>query len=204
LAESFLAAGHKHSRLVFVVAEECRGQYLEVAGCEYLYHPNPGITGMTKPLNYGADRVMEQADIMVAVGHDVVIRTKDWEQQVLAAHEKVLVSYPDDGLNGGNLATAAFLDARIVRALGYMAPPSIRHLYIDNWWMAVGRGLNSLAYLPGVYWEHIHPFAGKREMDETTGAVNTYARHMEDRDAFHRYLGTSFSDDMAKIREALA
>lgn len=204
LAQSFLEKPHEHSRLVFVVDEDERNRYQEVAGCEYLYRPSTGELGATAPLNWAAMQLVDTADVLAMVGHDTLIRTREWEQIVSTAMEKSLLAYPDDCIQRGNLATNIFMDARIVKALGYMAPPSIRHLFIDNFWMQLGGALRSISYLPGVVFEHIHPIVGKRMWDETTTALNTRKAYHDGEAQFRAYMADRFEIDLAKVLEKMA
>jgi hypothetical protein len=202
LAESWLAS-RWYSRLVFVVPEEHRQMYREVAGCEYLYHPVAGITGMTLPLNWAAMQLVDQADSLMALGHDTIIKTMDWERLVMAHVGKKAVIYPDDGIQHEWLPTMAWLDARVVKALGYMAPPSIKHLYIDNFWHTLGSNLESIKYLPDVYFEHVHPTVGKRAWDETTGQLNTREAYQAGKDQFLAYMCSRFFRDLDKAKAAM-
>jgi hypothetical protein len=203
LAESFLEKPHEHSRLVFVVDEDERNRYQEVAGCEYLYRPSTGELGATAPLNWAAMQLADTADVLAMVGHDTVIRTPGWEINVQLGLQNFLMVYPDDGIQRGNLPTNIFMDARMVRALGYMAPPSIKHLFIDNFWLELGRRLNSIAFLPGVVFEHIHPIVGKRMWDETTTALNTRKAYHDGQDQFLCYMACNFDQDVALVEGAL-
>ena len=202
LAASWLPT-RQFSRLVFVVPEEQRAMYSTVAGCEYLYHPANGIRGMTEPLNWAAMQLVDQADALMALGHDTIIRTADWEARVDSHISTKAVIYPDDGIQHERLPTVAWLDARVVKALGYMAPPSIRHLYIDNFWHALGNNLESIKYLPDVLFDHIHPCVGKRAWDETTGALNTREAYLAGKDQFLAYMCSRFFRDLDKAKAAM-
>ena len=53
----------------------------------------------------------------------------------------------------------------IINALGYMAPPTLQHLFVDNVWYAWGRN-TSMKYLEETHIEHMHPIAEKAEWDD--------------------------------------
>jgi hypothetical protein len=202
LADSWFET-RENTRLVFVVPEEQRAMYSTVGGCEYLYHLASGVRGMTEPLNWAAMQLVDQADALMALGHDTIIRTQDWMFRVEEWVGRKAVIYPDDGIQHERLPTSAWLDARVVKALGYMAPPSIRHLYIDNFWHTLGCNLNSIKYLPDVLFEHIHPCVGKRAWDETTGALNTREAYLAGKDQFLAYMCSLFFRDLDKAKAAM-
>jgi hypothetical protein len=109
------------------------------------------------------------------------------------------VVYGNDLLQGENLPTAVFLRSEIVQKLGYMAPPSLIHLYLDNFWLELGRA-TSIKYLPNVIIEHMHPAIGKAEWTESYREVNDQALYNTDELAFKQYMETQFAADLEKLR----
>jgi hypothetical protein len=172
--------------------------------CEYFYHPSIGVRGMTEPLNWAAMQLVDEADSLMALGHDTIIHTPLWEEKVMEWVGQKAVIYPDDGIQHERLPTSAWLDARVVKALGYMAPPSIRHLYIDNFWHTLGCNLDSIKHLPDVLFEHIHPCVGKRAWDETTGLLNSREAYHAGKDQFLAYMCSRFFRDLDKAKAAMA
>lgn len=90
----------------------------------------------------------------------------------------------------------------IVRTLGWMAPPTLEHLYIDNAWKTLGKGMGRLRYLPDVILEHMHPAAGKAEMDGTYHQANSGAQDQRDHAAFDAWVRDGLPGDLAKLRAA--
>jgi hypothetical protein len=88
----------------------------------------------------------------------------------------------------------------IVRALGYMAPPALTHLFVDDFWRDLGRAADCLRYLPEVVVEHLHPIAGKAEWDEGHKRVNAASMYAADRVAYTRYRATQFRADVVKVQ----
>lgn len=147
--------------------------------------------------------------VVGVMGDDHLPRTEGWDETLLAAAFGG-IAYGNDLLQGGNLCTAAFLDARIPRALGYLAPPQLRHLYVDNVWMDWGRGIGHLNYQDDVVIEHVHPGANKAPWDAGYEAVNGRETAQRDLEQYHQYCGHrqpaegQCALDVAAIREALA
>ncbi len=99
------------------------------------------------------------------INDDHLIRTKGWEEKVISALKNGGVAYGNDLIQGQRLATAATFSGDIIRKLGVVSLPELEHLYIDNYWMEIGRGIGKLFYLPDLIIEHMHPAAGKAPMD---------------------------------------
>jgi hypothetical protein len=124
------------------------------------------------------------------MGDDHMPRTPFWDQVLVAsmdARPGPVVAYGDDLFQGANLPTAVFMPSRLITAMGYMCPPGMQHLWLDNAWMSVGLELGTLAYLPEVVVEHMHPFAGKGEIDAGYREVNAAAVNDADRAAFEAW-----------------
>jgi hypothetical protein len=91
------------------------------------------------------------------------------------------------------------MSASIVRAIGYMAPPELIHMYMDNFWKALGQDLGHLIYRSDVIIEHLHPLVGKSQNDAGYMEVNSPEIYSKDVVAFDRYLRDRFVHDLQKI-----
>jgi hypothetical protein len=137
------------------------------------------------------------------MGDDHRPRTVGWDQAYLDALREMGtgIVYGDDRAQGRSLPTQCAMTADIVQALGFMALPTLRHLYVDNFWRDLGRAAGCLRYLPGVVVEHVHPFAGKAEMDAGYERVNAPEVYSADRAAYAAYQSGPMHGDVAKVRE---
>ncbi len=79
------------------------------------------------------------------------------------------------------------MSASIVAALGAMVPARVEHLFCDNAIRDLGQRAACLRHLPDVLIEHMHPVAGKAEMDDGYRAVNSTRRYVEDREAYRQW-----------------
>ena len=102
-------------------------------------------------------------------------------------------------LQGKQLATAVMISSNIVEILGYMAPPKLIHLYMDNFWMSLGKALNCLTYVPEAVIEHMHYVAGKSEKDEQYAEVNSSEMYKKDQDTFVEYVKNDLKPDLEKL-----
>jgi hypothetical protein len=84
------------------------------------------------------------------MGDDHRVRTAGWDYVLAAAAGPWGVAYGDDGIQHEALPTAVVMSADIVRVLGKMGPPTLYHMYIDNYWRALGEGIARLAHTPNV------------------------------------------------------
>lgn len=190
LAKAFEETESLNAELVFVADhDDPELPAYHLAAPRLLVYTGQTGTGMVASLNWAASLYADVYDYLGFMGDDHLPRTRGWDAHVLGALDAMepRVAYGDDLLQGGALPTAAFLPSRLVRALGYMAPPALRHLYVDNFWLELGQHLGGLRYLPQVVIEHVHPAAGKTPMDERYQAVNSTEADMLDRQAWRLF-----------------
>lgn len=148
-----------------------------------------GRSGMCYALNYAALRYAELYEAVGFMGDDHLPRTTHWDSRVMEELDSLdpRIVYGNDLLQGPALPTAVFMQSRMIKAMGFMAPAILRHLYIDNFWKALGEAVGGLVYLPDVVIEHIHPAAGKTSMDDGYRRVNAPEVDRDDRDAWTAY-----------------
>lgn len=138
------------------------------------------------------------------IGDNSVPRTKGWDRAVTATLEELGtgICYGNDLLQGENLPTVCFMTSDIVSTLGYMHPPTLVHMYCDNFWLELGRAMGRIRYLPDVVIEHLHPSKGKSANDPVYGASASLMER--DRIAFETYMQDCFEADLLKVRHLLA
>jgi hypothetical protein len=155
-------------------------------------------------LNEYAVKNAAKYDILGFMGDDHRPRTHHWDRRFAAAMAHmggVGMAYGNDLLQGPNLPTAAWMSSCIVETLGYMLPPGLTHLYIDDAWKALGMRINKLTYVGDVVIEHLHPVAHKAEWDEGYAEVNSGTMYENDGKVFHAYLQNGLHTDAEKILE---
>lgn len=125
-------------------------------------------------------------------GDDVEPVSMEWDAFLIAAlRDKLGVAYGDDGLrhlHAPDLPTHYVTQTEVYRRLGYLAPPTIRHLFLDNVARDVGRYLKNFVYVP-VAIPHRHPWAEGEHLHDSTyaeGGRNSDLRHA-DRMAYIRW-----------------
>lgn len=145
--------------------------------------------GMTRALNYAARRYAELYEAVGFMGDDHLPRTAHWDSRVMGELDSLdpRIVYGNDLFQGAALPTAVFMQSRMIRALGFMAPEVLRHLYVDNFWKELGERTGGLRYLDDVIIEHVHPAAGKTAMDDGYRRVNAPEVDNGDREAWLAY-----------------
>jgi hypothetical protein len=139
------------------------------------------------------------------LGDDHRPRTMGWDRRMVEALDELGTGlvYGDDLFQRQNLPTAIAMTSDIVRALGYMVPGGLVHLYVDNAWAALGNGIGRLRYLPDVVIEHLHPSAGKAEMDDSYRETNSDAQFDADRHRFEDWKRFGLDADVARLQELI-
>lgn len=98
---------------------------------------------------------------------DVVPQTEHWDIILKqACLESRGLAWGDDGLQGAGLPTHPFICGDVVRALGYIAHPKLKHCYIDDCWLAIANVIGG-QYMPNIKLTHFHHLNGKAQLDET-------------------------------------
>lgn len=142
------------------------------------------------------------------MGDDHRPRTKGWDQCYLdelfrladrpGGDRGVGFVYGDDTIQGPNIPTQIAMTAETVRRLGWMAPGTFRHLWVDNVWLELGRATNRISYLPDVTVEHLHPVK-TGEWTEGHIRVNSGEINAHDAVEFKRWLVGTGPDDKPAV-----
>jgi hypothetical protein len=205
LAAAF-AEARSSARLVFAVDEDdpAKNAYLDAltAYPATTVHFGPAPSTMVRALNVTAALYANEAFAIGFMGDDHRPRTLGWDQAYLDALRDLGtgIVYGDDLLQGERIPTQVAMTADIVRALGHMAPPTLTHLYVDNYWRDLGSAAGCLRYLPDVVVEHLHPITGKARWDAGHLRVNHRSMYQRDGDAYADYAGSHLADDVATVR----
>lgn len=152
-------------------------------------------------LNSLAPKFVEHYDIIGFMGDDHLPQTIGWDERIAEAMVSGGVVYGNDLFQGPNLPTAVFFDSRVIETLGYFVPTGLVHLFFDNVWKDWGEHTGKLRYLPDVIIEHIHPHAGKGEMDARYEEVNSPEMWGPDEARYNEYKASGeFAADIEKLR----
>lgn len=139
------------------------------------------------------------------IGDDHHPRTRGWDERFTATLRELGSGfvYGNDLLQGEKLPTGAAMTTDIIATLGYMAPPGLVHLYLDNCWLALGKRMDRIRYLPDVVLEHMHFLNRKAPDDDLYREVNSLERNRDDKLAFERWLAGGFEADVQRLLRAI-
>lgn len=154
-------------------------------------------------LNAAAPVYAEQCRFIGFMGDDHRPRTVGWDARYIAELDRLGTGlvYGNDLIQGGALPTQMAMTSDIVLATGHMVPPGLTHLFADNAWLALGRALGAITYLPDVVVEHVHPLAGRAEWDAGYEECNTDALMEADRAVYEAWRANDLDRWVQQIRE---
>ncbi|GAA0705481.1 hypothetical protein GCM10010193_70710 [Kitasatospora atroaurantiaca] len=136
-------------------------------------------------------------------GDDHRPRTVGWDTRYIEALDQLGtgIVYGNDLIQGPNLPTQVAMTSDIILAAGHMIPPGLTHLWIDNSWLALGRALDAITYLPDVVVEHCHPIAGHAAWDQGYAECNTDELMDTDRAVFEAWRANGLGRWVQQIKE---
>ncbi len=160
---------------------------------------------MVHKLDAAARSTADQYRAVGFAGDDHIPRTHGWAKRYLSALDELGVGivYGADGMRAGQrwpLPTQWAMSSQIVGALGRMVPAPVDHLYCDNAIRDLGQAADCLQHLPDVMIEHMHPAAGKAEMDDGYRRVNSNLQYVDDRARYRRWRDHQLTRDAEMIR----
>ena len=166
---------------------------------------NPRLK-MNGTLNLLATKYAEKYQTITFMGDDHLVRTYGWDEKL---YEPIKtrgfgIAYANDLFQGENLPTMVMMSTNIIKELGFMAPPKLIHLFMDNFWKVFGQVLGCLDYKADVIVEHMHFMAGKSASDAQYLEVNSSDVSNHDALAFKEYAETQLKDDAIKVLMAVS
>jgi len=152
-------------------------------------------------LNMLSKKYCDDYKYIAFMGDDHLIQTYGWDEKLISCIDgmKYGMSYGNDLVRGEELPTAILMNSNIIKKLGYMCPPTLVHLYLDNFWLTLGQTLGTIRYCPDVIIEHMHFTTGKSEIDQTYIESNTPELYRADEAAYNQYLKVNFQNDLKKL-----
>ena len=162
--------------------------------------PRVGLTSWTNLL--AADH--PDVPYLASLGDDHLPVTTGWDEQLITAVEHMGggIAYPNDERRV-DIPEAAVISTPIVKALGWMACPTMNHWYIDNVWNDLGRGAGCLAFCRDVLVKHLHPnVAPGTPVDATyTDAAGDWDADLR---AYQKWRLYQMRADIATVRTCLS
>lgn len=158
--------------------------------------PRKGLADWTNEI---AVRRAGEYPFLASLGDDHVPRTPGWDKALargIADMGGTGFTYPWDGTRE-DIPEAVVMSSDIVKELGWMCLPELRHWYVDNVWADLGHGTGRIRHQRAVAVDHVHPATGKAKADGTT---RDNGKSLEkDRDAYYEWRRTRMTADIEKI-----
>ena len=153
---------------------------------------------MVAALNEVAGVEADNYEYLAFLGDDTLPHPH-WYAKIMYAlgAKKNSIVYPNDLIQGENLPTSVFMDSNIVRSLGFMAPPTLTHLFVDNYWKVLGQSIRTLTYVPDAVIEHLHPLVSKADSDEVYARVD--GLYGADEAEFRQHMENHFEEDVRRL-----
>jgi hypothetical protein len=188
------------SDLVFGIDDDQVDLYTRIDGAMYDINPNMKLV---PKLNLIADKYKDKYETITFLGDDHILRTENWDASLyMPIQQKGYgFSFANDLFQTPMLPTSVMESTNIIKAVGFMAPPNLYHMYIDNFWGMMGSRLEALFYFEGVVWEHMHFLNNKTQIDASYKETNGYLQR--DQFVFHEYLADNFQNDLQKVKREL-
>jgi hypothetical protein len=191
------------SDFIFIVNEDQDDLYPEIEGVTKMVAPSQ-LWSIGKA-NFHLDKFVDCYSTITFIDDDTVVATLGWDA-ILARPIKYRgfgVSYGNDTIQGQNLPTKWMISANIVKALGFMAPPALTHLWADNYIKSLGENLAALDYFPDVIMEHHHYLNGLAEKDEIYASIYDGDLMKKDREVLYQHYAQDFAGDLDRVRTML-
>lgn len=186
------------SRVVLAVDADEEGLYSGIRGHLVMAVPT---TGLTNALNYVATKHAPDFETITFLGDDHLVRTFEWDVMLSRSIQErgYGLSYGNDMNMGEVLPTFIMISTNVIKVLGHVAPPSLSHMFIDNYWKEIGDMCTAIDYHPEVVVEHMHHSLGKSEFDQTYASTNTHLNNLRTKLKYLIYKKTILRRDARKI-----
>jgi hypothetical protein len=173
----------------------------DISNYEYvpgiMYERNPRLL-MNNTNNILANKYADKYKFICFLGDDVRPRTFGWDKMLSEPLlERPGISYANDLIQKEFLPTHVVMSSEIIKTLGFMAPPILKHLFMDNFWLDLGRATNSIHYFEDVVLEHMHPILEKSSVDKVY--LDSWGLYDHDKAAYEKYKESDFLKDVEKV-----
>jgi len=195
-----------------VMAATCRGDTTLIVGLNeddptrdqypegVHYEVRSGLRFVVAWLNELAVPAADEFRFVGHMGDDFRPRAEGWDVSMMEALGKTPFAFGNDlyPRTPGELPCHIFTRGEVVKALGYLAVPSMKHMWADVAWRDWGRAVG-ITYLHDVIIEHLHFTNGKSQPDASYAASS--ALMQADEAAYRAYCADpqGLAADIGKI-----
>lgn len=149
---SFLKTSQAKTSLVFALddSDERKSDYPPI---RFTSPSDSTVSAMNNAAGYYAQKFR----YVGFAGDDCRFITPGWDRLMVEKADQMGggIVYPNDLMDPGALPSIFIVSSSVVKALGFMAPPPLKAIFFDNFWLEVGRGINRIQYMDDVVVQHI-------------------------------------------------
>lgn len=121
------------------------------------------------------------------ISDDSLVRTPAFDRPLIEAAGATGFANSGDGWQAQKrMHGAVVFGGDLLRAIGWWAPPGLKHSFVDDAWEKIARALGNWRHVPQVMVEHCHARNAKAEQDETY--TKAYSTFEDDRATFRNLL----------------
>lgn len=194
------------SDFILIINQDQRELYSDIDGVQTIVVPDSYGKTSTAKTNYVVDKKLYQGYLTLSgIDDDTIVTTDGWDL-LLSLPLKAKgygVSWGNDTIQNGRVPTKWTMTTNIIDALGFICPPGLIHLFIDDFLARIGQELNSAHYAPNVMMEHHHWLNKKAEMDETYQETASRETWDHDERVFTEYMTGQFHEDIERVKKHL-
>jgi hypothetical protein len=194
------------SDFLLLINEDQQDLYPNIDGVKRVVVPASWGTTSTAKVNYLVDQKLHAGYFTVSgIDDDCRVTTDGWDL-LLSLPLKAKgygISWGNDTIQNGRVPTKWTMTVNIIDALGFIAPPGLIHLFVDDFLARIGKELNSAHYAPNVMMEHHHWLNKKAEMDETYMESASRETWEHDERIWNEYSTGQFHEDLHRVKQAL-
>lgn len=194
------------SDFLILINEDQQDQYPEIENVKRVIVPASWGNTSTAKGNYFVDQKLYAGYFTVSgIDDDCFVTTDGWDL-LLSLPLKAKgygVSWGNDTIQNGRVPTKWTMTVNIIEALGFICPPGLIHLFVDDFLARIGKELDSAHYAPNVMMEHHHWLNQKAEMDETYRETSARETWEHDERVYNEYITGQFHEDLIRVKKAL-
>lgn len=154
-------------------------------------------------LNKMALKYVDQYKYIGFMEDDVIFRTDEYESKFIQKFQELgdlSIVHGNDGINTPRLISLPVLTSRLVKSLGFFAPPELNCLWADYFWRElVNTGLVREWYFPEIVIQHMHYSVANNNIPDHTAKIMEQVA-IPDFHGYYNYIKSKFYEDIKRLR----
>ena len=196
-----------NSEVIFYIADDdpnIEEYKQELRNCAYIIDKRRTIIEV---MNYISCERYPNRKYYSCIGDDNRYSTRKWDSEFIKEIEEKGrgwgFAYGNDLFQKEKLCGNPIISGNIIRALGFMALPVLKHQFVDNFWTDLASSINRIYYREDIIQEHLHPFANKGKMDANYDWIYKSGITQLDQMAYKKWFDTQFNGARQRIIKAM-